>query len=89
MDDVVAVKLTESKGRAHFFLTWGRIFDRVDPNGLETVIAKHAGRFGIKNPKSVAVCDSLKEASRARYFYESLFHISQEKIPFGVSTYGP
>jgi hypothetical protein len=31
MDDVGAVKITESKGREHFFLTWGRIFDRVDP----------------------------------------------------------
>jgi hypothetical protein len=35
------------------------------------------------------VCDSLQDASKTRYFYEALFHISQEKIPLGVTTYGP
>ncbi|MGA3007920.1 MAG: hypothetical protein ABSE59_08515 [Opitutaceae bacterium] len=87
MDDIVAIKVRDSKEQAHYFLTWGRIFDRVDAKGLEVVITKHVSKFGIKNPQSVAVCDSLKKASKARYFYEAFFHLSREKIPFGVSTY--
>lgn len=89
MDDVVAVKVKDSKDAMHFFLTWGRVFDRVDPKSLEAIVAKHASKFGIKEVKTATVCDSLMEASKAQYFYESLFHISQEKIPFGASTYGP
>ena|SRR5258706_11189911 len=89
MEDVVAVKVRGSKVAVHYFITWGRIFDRVDPKSLELVVAKHASKFGVRNLKSVTVCDSLREASKARYFYEALFHISQEKIPFGKSTYGP
>jgi hypothetical protein len=87
MHDVVAVKVVDSKRRAHFILTWGRIFDRVGSKSLEDLVAKRAQMFGIKSPKVVIVCDSLKEASQARYFYEAFFHFSQKKIPFGVSTY--
>ncbi|MBL9172368.1 MAG: hypothetical protein JNL10_02435 [Verrucomicrobiales bacterium] len=89
MEDIVAVKVRDSIMSAHYFITWGRIFDRVDPKSLEAVVAKQASSFGIKNPRSVTVCDSLQEASHARYFHEAIFHISQEKIPFGKSTYGP
>jgi hypothetical protein len=89
MDDIVAIKVGDSKAQAHYFLTWGRIFDRVDSKGLEAVITKHASKFGIKNPRSAVVCESLKKASKTRFFYEAFFHISQEKIPLGVGTYGP
>lgn len=89
MDDIVAVKVLDSSMSAHFFVTWGRFFDRVDPKSLEAVVAKHASSFGIRNPRSVTVCDSVQEASQARYFHEGIFDISQEKIPFGKSTYGP
>ena len=41
MDDIVAIKVKDSKAQTHYFLTWGRIFDRVDPKELETVMAKH------------------------------------------------
>jgi hypothetical protein len=89
MDDIVAIKVRDTKARTHYFLTWGRIFDRIDPRELELVFTKHVSKFGIKNQTSVTVCDSLQEASSARYFYEALFHISQNKIPFGVSSYDP
>ena len=89
MDDIVAIKVRDAKARIHYFLTWGRTFDRVDPNELISVVRKHVSKFGIKNVTSMTVCDSLQEASATRYFYEAMFHISQEKIPFGKSTYGP
>jgi hypothetical protein len=88
MDDIVAVKVRDSKAGAHYFITWGRIFDRVDSKGLESMVTRHAPKFGIKRPMSATVCDSLRDASKARYFHEALFHISQEKIPFGTRTYG-
>jgi hypothetical protein len=89
MDDIVAVKVRDSVSAAHYFIRWGRIFDRIDPKSLELLVAKHAPKFGIKNLKSVTVCDSLQEATKSRYFHEALFHISQEKIPYGKSTYSP
>ena len=87
MDDVVAIKVSETKSKIHFFLTWGRIFDRVNPEEVEALIRKYASTFGIKKAKTVTVCDSLQEAAKARYFYEAFFHISQEKIPLGKRTY--
>jgi hypothetical protein len=89
MDDVVAVKVKDAKGQAHYFITWGRIFDRVDPKGLESLVAKHAPKYGIKSVRSVTVCDSLQLASKARYFYEALLRFSPAKIPFGKKTYEP
>ena len=87
MDDVVAVKVRDLKASTHYFITWGRVFDRVGPKSLESLVTKHAPRFGIKRPISATVCDSLRAASKTRYFYEALFHISQKKIPFGARTY--
>jgi hypothetical protein len=87
MDVVVAIEVKDSKANVHYFITWGRIFDRVNPNGLESIIAKHAPMFGIKKPRFAAVCDSLQSASKAQHFYEALMHFSQERIPSGKRTY--
>jgi hypothetical protein len=87
MDDIVVVKVRDSKANNHYFITWGRIFDRVNPKSLEVLIAAHAPKCGIKNPKSVDLCESLQEASKSRYFHEALFHMSQEKIPYGIGNY--
>ena len=89
MDDIVAIKVRDAKEAKHYFLTWGRIFDRVEAKQLESVFAKHVSKFGLKRFTEVSVCDSLQEASASHYFHEAFFHISQEKIPFGKSAYGP
>jgi hypothetical protein len=86
MEDIVAVKIKDSKSASHYFITWGRIFDRVAPKSLERVVAKRSSGYGIKNVKSANVCDSLQEAAKSRYFHEALFHLSQEKIPYGEKT---
>jgi hypothetical protein len=89
MDDIVALKVIDAKGAAHFILTWGRIFDRIDTAPLEASVRQHASQFGIRAPRSIVVCRALGAAARATYFYEAFFHISQEKIPFGLRTYEP
>jgi len=87
MDDIVAIKVRDSKAGVRYFITWGRIFDRVDPTSLELMVAKQASKFGLRHLRTVVVCDSLQEASKARYFHEAVFRISQEKVPFGIRTY--
>jgi hypothetical protein len=84
MDDIVAIKIRTTDKRSHFVLTWGRLFDKIDDNKLLSVVSSNLDRFGI-TPKKVELCESLQEASQAKYFYEGFFKISQEKIPFGLT----
>ena len=83
MDDLVAVKVTDEEGGLHYFITWGRIFDAVDPQPLLEAITPHLSVFGIKNLTGISLCCSLREASSQPYFYEALFVFGQKKIPFG------
>jgi hypothetical protein len=87
MEDLVAVKVRSADRQMHYFVTWGRIFDPVDPRQIEAVIASHAHNFGIKRPSSTSMCDRLSEASNARYFYEALFDFCQKTIPRGKIAY--
>jgi hypothetical protein len=77
MEEIVAVKVRDSRGRKHYFLTWGRVFDPVDPKPLISVIRGHLHTFGIGKSLSIDVCDSLQEAVNERYFYEAFFEMTQ------------
>ena len=71
-------------GRSCYFLTWGRIQERVDPQPLEALIVAVAGRF--KTPGRVVsarVCWDLGEARDAPLFFEYFFDFCQKPIPFG------
>ena len=84
MDDIVAVAVELADGRCRYFLTWGRIFDRVDGTQVETVVLENAKRLKLDGlPLRARVCDSLQEAAGERYFYESLFDMAQKPIPCG------
>jgi hypothetical protein len=84
MDDIVAVAVELEDGAQRYFLTWGRLFDRVDGTTLESVVLENAHRFALGGVALRArVCDSLQEAAGERYFYESLFDMAQKPIPFG------
>jgi len=83
VDDIVAIKVTDSRRRKHYFLTWGRVFHRIDPEPLITAIKPHLRTYGIEKVRRVDVCNSLQEASRERYFFEALFHMSAQGVPFG------
>lgn len=83
MEDIVAIKVVEESGRDHFFLTWGRIFDPVDPESLLAVVRPKLPRWGVHKARSLEVCYSLQDAASEPYFYEALFMMAQERIPFG------
>jgi hypothetical protein len=87
MEDIIAIRVTDSGGRKHYFLTWGRIFDRIETDELYLAIKPHLKRFGIKNKRQFHLCDSLREAMQQRYFFEGFFKMAQERIPYGVSSY--
>ncbi len=68
MDDIVAVAIELEDGTQRYFLTWGRIQDRVNPKRLEEIVLKHSTSFRL---------------GEERYFYECFFDMCQKKIPHG------
>jgi hypothetical protein len=83
MENIVAIKVVEKSGMDHFFLTWGRIFDSVDGESLLAAVRPNLPKWGIYSARSLAVCYSLRDAASEPYFYEALFMMTQERIPFG------
>jgi hypothetical protein len=71
-------------GGSRYFLTWGRLFDPVDPARLEAAVRTHLDKFDLGGtPVSVEVCLTLQEASSQPYFYEALWWFAQQRVPFG------
>ena len=84
MDDIVALRVVLDKGPNQYFLTWGRLLGAVETKALEELVGSQLSRFALPGPAvSISVCDSLREASGARYFYECFFQMCQTRIPFG------
>jgi hypothetical protein len=82
MDDVVALEVRlAGEVKPHFFLTWGRLHDRVNPAPLEAVVRGLVERRTAVD--NVRVCDSLREAAGARFFHEALLHFAWRPVPFG------
>ena len=72
MDDVVAVIVTDGKRGEVGFLSWGRVFDPVDPTELANAIRAAVRRFGLNDVTDVRVCGRLGDASDFEYFFEGL-----------------
>jgi hypothetical protein len=87
MENIVAIRVTDAKGKRHFFLTWGRIFDSTKTDELFIAIKPHLQKFGVKGASKLYLCESLREAAQQKYFFEAFFELSQEKISFGIKTY--
>ena len=84
MDDIVALKVVLADGQSRYLLTWGRLIDPVETKGLEELVRGHLPKFGLTGEvMTISVCDSIREASGARYFYENFFQMCQKPIPFG------
>lgn len=84
MEDIVAVKITLESGKTRYVLTWGRIPEAIDPQPLEQLIRDNLKSLSLGGvPVAVKLCDSLQEAAKERYFYESFFAMCQITIPFG------
>jgi hypothetical protein len=67
-----------------YWLTWGRLFDPVDPEPMIAAVCPHL-RWSDKQGEvvEIAVCASLQEASAQPYFYEGLFWLGQTHVPCG------
>jgi hypothetical protein len=83
MENIILIKVADQNKRKYYFLTWGRIFDRIDADLYSTIIRPHLTKFGIESAISFEVCNSLQEGAKAQYFYENFFMMCQSKIPFG------
>ncbi len=84
MEDIVALKVVLTKGPNQYFLTWGRLLDPIETEGLEELVRSHLSKFALPGPAaSITVCDSVREAAGARYFYEGFFQMCQHLIPIG------
>ena len=84
MDDVIALRVGLDNGEFRYFMTWGRVLDVVDPRPVQTILSNCLGQFDLGGvATSVTVCDSLRDAAESKYFFEALFQMSQERIPFG------
>ena len=84
MEDIVAVRVELQDGTHRFFLTWGRIQERVDPEPLEQLIFDRCEAFDLGGtPIKASLCGTLQEAVSAPYFYECFFMMGQQTIPFG------
>jgi hypothetical protein len=84
VEDIVAVEVTTNSGGTCYFLTWGRIQDRVDPGPLEALIMSVVSKFKTPGtPVQARLCGSLQEARDAPHFYECFFSFCQNPIPFG------
>ena len=84
MDDIVALRVRLTNGEKRYFLTWGRVFDPVDPRGLCDAVWGQLDKFALGGDAArIDLCDSLREAAEAPYFFESFFAMCQKKIPFG------
>jgi hypothetical protein len=84
MEDIVAVAVKLDDATEHFFLTWGRIQDAVDPTPLAELVLRQSHRFVRGGtPISARVCSSLQEAAHTALFYEGFFSFCQTRIPYG------
>jgi hypothetical protein len=83
LEDIVAIKATDSSGKHHFFLTWGRAFDRVGSKPLLTAVRPALSQFGLSKIRRLEVCSTLQEASDQPYFFEALFAFAQKPAPSG------
>jgi hypothetical protein len=80
LEDIVAIKATDSRGKQHFFITWGRAFDRTDPKPLLSAVRPALPRFGLSTIRRLEVCSTLQEASGQPYFFEALLAFAQKRI---------
>ena len=84
VDHIVAVAVELDTSEERFFMVWGRIQDKVDPEPLEQLIMKYCIGYDLGGkPVKTRLCWSLQEAAHAPYFYEGLLSFSQTHIPFG------
>jgi hypothetical protein len=73
MEDVVAIRYRDAKGDERCVMSWGRLFDAVDPAALLDAVRMHLSSNEISD---LCVCDTLREARDFEYFYEAMLQWS-------------
>ena len=76
VEDVVGIRIVDAKRGERALLSWGRIFDRVDPNQLLTRIRSILPGMGYHDVVELTLCDELSELRDFGYFYEGLIHFA-------------
>jgi hypothetical protein len=73
VEDIVAVRVALDSGASRYFITWGRVFDSVDPTWTEELVLDASRRFSLGGePLSAEMCWSLRDARDETYFYEAV-----------------
>ena len=84
MENVIAVEVRLSNGDNLYYLTWGRIQDKLDHRPVAQLVLNAAlNAVDERRPKSSRVLWSLHPATAAPMFYEVYFGMCQRPIPFG------
>jgi hypothetical protein len=83
VNDIVGIRVLNSKGRWIGFLTYGRVFDSTDESELRAAVEAALPGFGVDSAVEVHVCNSLQELHSCPYFYEGLLSFAWDPIPFG------
>jgi hypothetical protein len=64
MENIILIKVADQNKRKYYFLTWGRIFDRIDADLYSTIIRPHLTKFGIESAislKFAIVCKKVRK----------------------------
>jgi len=83
MEDVVAITARNNRGRRVAFMTWGRIYDRVDDEELLRVVKRASQKFAGSPMSRFELCWSLVDVDDHEYFYEALLKFAWRPIPSG------
>lgn len=76
MEHVAAVKVKDRLRGKHAFLTWGRIYDPVDPAELIAAFRRILPTMGFSHVKRISVCYDLGDVRKYRYFFEGLLRFA-------------
>ncbi len=72
--------MENSESGDYAFLTWGRIYDAVDPKELIAAVERLLPAMGFVDVKRVSVCYDLGDVCKYRYFFEGLLHFAAEMV---------
>lgn len=88
VEDVVAVAVNLTDGSNRYFLTWGRVQDKVDPGPVCEAVLRYASSCSLgAGPESARLCVTLREAADsadAPSFYECFLALASQPVPRGA-----
>jgi hypothetical protein len=79
VDDIVGVIVQDEKEGERAFLSWGRIHDPVDPEGLLARFRRVLSTMGFSDSLTVRVCGEIAEVRDFAHFYEGLLSFAEKR----------